>query len=416
MKRALVLSGGGSRGAYEIGAWQAMEELGIRFSGVYGTSIGALNAALVAQGDVDAAISLWENITVSQVVAVEDEEDFSFDRMVSRKRDVIPFLLENAKHLRMDITPLENLVRRHISEKRVRARSMELGVMTCKVPQLQPVPVRLGGMGDGTLGDWVIASASCFPVFPAKNIGGQRYIDGGYIDNLPIDMALADGADEVVAVEVRPDHTHPEYARMPWLKTVKPLHNIGGFLDFDPRLMRRSRLMGYYDTMKAWDALDGHLYTFRRVNALSVAEDAKKYAFAAARFDAEARRVTDAETAPITAALETETEMRALEWKDIYLRGLELCARSMGFREDALYEPSQLIRRTLDYASSIELSGSFDDPSIREAAKKGSRHFIAWLYRNMLLSGGCPKEAVKRLSEYPMETAGALFMYCIADK
>ena len=50
MKRALVFSGGGSRGAYEIGAWQAMEELGIRFHAVYGTSIGAINAGLAAQG------------------------------------------------------------------------------------------------------------------------------------------------------------------------------------------------------------------------------------------------------------------------------------------------------------------------------------------------------------------------------
>ena len=55
MKRALVLSGGGSRGAYEIGAWQALRELGVRLDAVYGTSIGAINAALVAQ-----VRPLWE--------------------------------------------------------------------------------------------------------------------------------------------------------------------------------------------------------------------------------------------------------------------------------------------------------------------------------------------------------------------
>ena len=91
MKRALVLSGGGSRGAYEIGAWQALAELGVRLHAVYGTSIGAINAALVAQGDLDLAKELWAHITVRQIVAT-DEEDFSIDRMVSRKRDVVPFL------------------------------------------------------------------------------------------------------------------------------------------------------------------------------------------------------------------------------------------------------------------------------------------------------------------------------------
>ena len=40
MKRALVFSGGGSRGAYEIGAWKALDEMGIRFQSVYGASIG----------------------------------------------------------------------------------------------------------------------------------------------------------------------------------------------------------------------------------------------------------------------------------------------------------------------------------------------------------------------------------------
>ena len=111
MKRALVLNGGGSRGAYEIGAWQALDELGVRFDGVYGTSIGALNAALFAQGDLDGAVELWSNITVSQIMAVEDEDDFAIERMIHRKRDVIPFLMENARHLRMDISPLEALVR-----------------------------------------------------------------------------------------------------------------------------------------------------------------------------------------------------------------------------------------------------------------------------------------------------------------
>ena len=94
MKRALVLTGGGSRGAYEIGVWQALDALGVRFDGAYGTSIGALNAALFAQGDLEGAVALWSNITVKQIMAVEDDDDFAVDRMIASKRDVIPFLRE----------------------------------------------------------------------------------------------------------------------------------------------------------------------------------------------------------------------------------------------------------------------------------------------------------------------------------
>ena len=50
LNRGLVLGGGGSRGAYEIGVWRAARELNIEFDVVTGTSIGALNGALVVQG------------------------------------------------------------------------------------------------------------------------------------------------------------------------------------------------------------------------------------------------------------------------------------------------------------------------------------------------------------------------------
>ena len=110
MRRALVLSGGGSRGAYEIGAWQAFSELGVRFQAVYGTSVGAINAALFAQGDLKMASSLWESINVKQLMSAENE-DFAIDSMISRKRDVIPFLIENARHLQVDTAPMEALLK-----------------------------------------------------------------------------------------------------------------------------------------------------------------------------------------------------------------------------------------------------------------------------------------------------------------
>ena len=52
MKTALVLGGGGSRGAYEIGVCKALEELEIEIDMVFGTSVGAINGAMIAQGDL----------------------------------------------------------------------------------------------------------------------------------------------------------------------------------------------------------------------------------------------------------------------------------------------------------------------------------------------------------------------------
>lgn len=415
MKRALVLSGGGSRGAYEIGAWQAMSELDVRFHGVYGTSIGALNAGLVAQGDVDTAAELWANITIKQVIGTVDE-DFSIDRMISRKRDIVPFLLENAKHLHADIAPLEALLKKHLSEGKVRASGMDLGVMTVRVPQMTPAPMRLKDIPEGQLTDWLLASASCFPVFPTRKIGGERYLDGGYHDNLPIDMAIEDGAEEIVAVDVHPQPAHPEYAGMPFLKIIHPLHTLGGFLDFNPKLIRRMRLMGYYDAMKACGHMDGILYTFRHVSELKIAGKARKYMSEIARFDAaaitrEAFGSTQEADSPLISAITAETPLKKLSWKEVWLRGLELCAQQMGFREDALYDPDDLTARMLKFARMGESVTGMTRQQILSAADMGGRELISYLYRTLRALGRFPKDCIGTLAAYPKETAAALYLW-----
>ena len=59
LKRAIVLGGGGSKGAYQIGAWRALRELGVDYHIITGTSIGACNGALMVQGDYERALELW---------------------------------------------------------------------------------------------------------------------------------------------------------------------------------------------------------------------------------------------------------------------------------------------------------------------------------------------------------------------
>ena len=68
----LVLEGGGARGAYQIGAWRALKEAGIAISGIAGTSVGALNGALVCMDDLERAERIWKNIRWSHVMDVDD--------------------------------------------------------------------------------------------------------------------------------------------------------------------------------------------------------------------------------------------------------------------------------------------------------------------------------------------------------
>ena len=71
-KTALVLSGGGSRGAYEAGVWQALAETGTGIDIVTGASVGAINGAMVCQGDLEATIALWREIETHMVFDVPE--------------------------------------------------------------------------------------------------------------------------------------------------------------------------------------------------------------------------------------------------------------------------------------------------------------------------------------------------------
>lgn len=69
----LVLEGGGAKGAYQIGVWKALLEIGVKIKGVAGVSVGALNGALICMGDCVGAKELWSDIKYSTVMKVNDE-------------------------------------------------------------------------------------------------------------------------------------------------------------------------------------------------------------------------------------------------------------------------------------------------------------------------------------------------------
>ena len=69
-KLAIVLAGGGSRGAYQIGVWKALRELGIDYQIVTGASVGALNGAIMVQKDFDLALEMWEKLTTTSWTSI----------------------------------------------------------------------------------------------------------------------------------------------------------------------------------------------------------------------------------------------------------------------------------------------------------------------------------------------------------
>lgn len=259
-KTAIVLAGGGSRGAYQIGVWRALIELGIDFHIVTGTSVGALNGAMMVQGEYQRTRTVWENLSAKNVlkVALEDEAEQIDDKAVWSA-----FLREVLEKGGADVTPLEEMVNFMVDEEKFHQSPVDFALITVQYPSLKPLEIKKSDIADGMLTEYLLASAACFPAFKTREIDGCRYMDGGYHDNLPINLAIELGADTIIAVDLQSigmtrRAKHPDkkitYIRCHW--------NLGSFLLFDKALACRNMELGYLDTLKALGDMDGYLYAF----------------------------------------------------------------------------------------------------------------------------------------------------------
>ena len=253
-KTALVLGGGGSRGAYEIGVWQALRELSIRIDMVCGTSVGAINAVMVAQGDLDLTSQLWKEL----------ETDMVFDMGSDAKP--VDYVKEIVLNQGAGTGPLHELLLKYVNEKKVRESGMKVGITAVSVPDLKGHHLRLEDIPEGKLVDFVMASASAFPALHSYEIDGVNYIDGGYSDVLPVGMALEDGATDVIAVDLSGygmvNKDNLEKAEN--LVYIKSRENLGFQFIFDRENTVRIMKLGYLDCLKAYGVLAGKEMSFAK--------------------------------------------------------------------------------------------------------------------------------------------------------
>ena len=253
-KTALVLGGGGSRGAYEVGVWQALTELGIKIDIVTGCSVGAINAAMVVQGDVELTAGLWRELETHMV----------FD--VPEGSQPIEYAREIVFNHGAGTSGLKNLLTKYIDEDAVRGSVMEYGIPVVSLPAFESHYLYKEDIPAGKLVDFIIASASAFPAIHSHEIGGVDYIDGGYADEIPVGMATKKGATHVIAVNLKGMgvFNHENLANAPNLVYIEPKWELGNILIFDKANSKRIMRLGYLDTLKALGLIEGNYYSFAK--------------------------------------------------------------------------------------------------------------------------------------------------------
>ena len=206
----LVLQGGGALGAYQAGVYEAMHEAGIEPDWVIGTSIGAINAALIAgnarEHRLDRLRAFWARF--------EQDATHDFTRFLTGivnvpanlttvVRGIPAFFVPNplawlSAHTQLGVeragyyttAPLRDTLADLVDLTRIAARHTRLTVGAVNVRNgemryfdSRDEPVHL---------DHVLASGALPPAFPAVRIDGDPYWDGGIYSNTPIEAVLDD--------------------------------------------------------------------------------------------------------------------------------------------------------------------------------------------------------------------------------
>ena len=277
MKLGIALAGGGSKGAYQAGFWKALRELGIEYDIVTGTSIGAINGALMVQGDYARAERLWSTVTVGDIMAHGMNLKYDMDYYFENRDQLLQAAKEFAVSRGADINPYKALIHKEFDEAAFFASRVDYAAVTAKFPSLQMVEARKADMEPGAVEPWLLASSSCFPVFPLCEIDGQNYIDGGYADNLPVGTAFRLGAEQVIAVGLKPEAFDKVYPHHPLVHRIVPSRPLGHFLDFSPEVLSRNFRLGYMDTMRSFGAHLGVRYSFRPEGETYLLDAARAY-------------------------------------------------------------------------------------------------------------------------------------------
>jgi len=260
---ALVLGGGGGKGAYQIGTWRALKEYGIdqMIKGVAGTSVGALNAILFLQGSLNAAQQVWAAVDNDKILFLDKSryiqalKKFQLGRLISDgvfSRQGLLALFDTY----VDLTKVStSKIPVYITCTQV----PKLSFKDFKLPELKPSYFKINGLPSQDIRAVLLASSAIPVVFDSVEINGVEYLDGGLTDNLPIQPLYDIGFRSFIAINLDtyqrlPRERYRDADIIEIMPSLSRRENITGILDFSPEEIKNLIDEGYRDAFQTLSA------------------------------------------------------------------------------------------------------------------------------------------------------------------
>jgi NTE family protein len=196
IKRALVLSGGGAKGSYQIGALKALCEIGRSWNSVHGISVGALNAAWFAMykpedqaKSMSGLLEIWENVKSSKDI---------YRPWAPWKLNYIMSLWKGSLNTG---APLRKIISRFWDLEKARESGVKLTVGCCSLTTTKYDAI---DQTNNNIMEYVLASSHLPIVFEPLLIDGELWVDGGVRHQIPILEALRENPDEIDVIVTQP--------------------------------------------------------------------------------------------------------------------------------------------------------------------------------------------------------------------
>jgi NTE family protein len=187
-RTAFVLGGGGLLGAVEVGMLRALFEAGVKPDVLIGTSVGALNGALVAadpgDGVIERLVGLWES-------AVSNRDVYG-DGAVRQVRRAV----RTGTHLHSS-RPLRERLAQELGDRTFDDLVVELQVCAASIERAAE-----HWFTSGRVVDAVVASAAVPGLLRPAVVDGEHYLDGGIVNSIPVGRAVEVGAHRIFVLQV----------------------------------------------------------------------------------------------------------------------------------------------------------------------------------------------------------------------
>lgn len=195
-KRALCLSGGGAKGAYQVGALKALSEIGRSWTSVHGISVGALNASWLAMlkpedqpGSIDGLIAIWNGIKTSNDI-YRPWGPFG-----------LKYIMSMWKGSLNSGAPLRELVKKMWDSQKAKESGVKLTVGCCS---LTTTRYRAVSGDNPKILEYILASSHLPLVFEPLLIDDEVWVDGGLRHQIPILEAIKENPDEIDIIITQP--------------------------------------------------------------------------------------------------------------------------------------------------------------------------------------------------------------------